>query len=237
MIIGYTILLMLLLVTFIAYITPWWLGVVSWVVLTTISLVWIYRISYWYLDKPEIPRFKVEQIANYLEPGDIINNTLFKARSKVWDIHHLINTRFTHIAMVTRENNQLYVVDAVSNRSMLHPDFLMVKSTFKSYLDGLHWVIMKIPIEEYLMAKGSQVMRIFRHPKKRAKVKPNHLQVCQPFRVINKKMYYCSYFIGKILEEQGIISKSPKLFPYRVDELIDKLQEVGYTSTVFVSHG
>jgi hypothetical protein len=104
------------------------------------------------------------------------------------------------------------------------------------YILDKDWNTFKIPLMEYLNKPSidfmnndmkKTVFKVYRNPNKlQINININTEYIDIP--IINKKIYYCTKFIGDILSENNIIKKSNKLIPYQPDDLIYLINNAGF---------
>jgi len=174
-----------------------------------------------------IAKYNKEELYDYLRHGDIIITKNIPYKYEMINSLKYFNYRLSHSSLIIEENNEKYIVDA----SWINYNKYTLDSKICEFTNT-KWFLSKIPLKEYL-DKDNILIRLLRNNKK-LKIDIDIKNIYNDITIINKKVFYCTIFIGNILSQNNIIKKSNKLFPYRTNDFINLLKDEGFESFILV---
>jgi hypothetical protein len=197
-----------------------WL-VYSIVILT--SITYVYRLCYSSHDCSV--QYTPQQVYHILKHGDVMN--MRRVYSPVLELPVMFfNDRYAHCSLIIEEDGVKYVVEALPKKPILSEYVLTTKPSLMVHPT---WYITKTPLMNYLLVYPMHSYRIYRPP-----VLPTFKLQHDDYHGPTPRLLFCSVYIARIMERNGLIPSSNKLIPYRTDELLAILADKGYTSFTFV---
>ena len=232
MIVNYIFILFLIFLVLFLYLKPV-KAIFLFIIIVILFEYYIYKKCTYYID---YNKYNKQYIYDYFRHGDIIICKCFPYTYKIFDIQNYMNYNLCHIMIIIEENNEKYIVEALPKKYTIYEDYIFKKIENIDYILDKNWNMFKIPLMEYLNKPSidfmtndikKTVFKVYRNP--------NELQIdininteYLDIPIIDKKIYYCTKFIGDILSENNIIKKSNKLIPYRPDDLIYLINNAGF---------
>ncbi len=194
--------------------------------LLVIGFLWIpYFFRYMYRQmRTHSTRITMDQLYHYLKHGDIVNSNNMIDRSFI-DVFSYYNTGLCHCMMIIEENGIKYVLHAHSNNYPLYKKNIIKSSIPCIFSPG--WHIIKEPLLEFLHTSEHSLYHIYRPPSSKKPIRIKNISFSHK-RLLGKPFYYCTLLHAELLVKHGHIPPSSRYYPYRIDELVQALQENGY---------
>ena len=206
------------LITCLYFIRPIWVGLMLFIIMIFLFKIYIkFRVTRTHIN---YPKYNEHQLHNELKHGDILFSHEYNSHNVIINFFlKYFNYNISHGSLIVEENDVKYVIEANPGETSLSKDYII--TTFNT-LNGL-WTITKMPLIEYLKIYGTFIYVVFR----KENILLTHYNIIEPS---SKSIYYCTMMVGDIIEKNGLIPKTNRLFRYRPTELITLLKENGYTS-------